>query len=72
MLFDDSGPFSKNNSTSCRCWYSLVGVGNERETRFLIGTGIKDSQAPDLSWPVIMDSFSQLAQPVEDPDSFGG
>ena len=72
MVFDDTGPVSKKNSTFCRCWYSLLGVGDERSTRFPIGTGLKDDPGPDLSWPVVLDSFAQLAQPVEDPESFGG
>ena len=72
MIFDDAGPVSKNNSTFCRCWFSLVGLGNEQETRFLIATCLKDEEGPDLSWPVVMESFAKLAAPLEDASSFGG
>eukprot|EP00974_Lingulodinium_polyedra_P050053 4813753-Lingulodinium_polyedra.AAC.2 len=64
MLFDDFGPVTSTRSTMARVWYSLVGVGSERETRFLLCTGMKGGSLPDLSWPVIMNSFEQLSRPV--------
>ena len=71
MIFDDAGPISATGSTFARCWYSLLGRGGEKECRFLICTGIKDGVGEDMSWPVILESFRQLAQPIE-PGKWGG
>jgi len=70
MLFDDAGPISKHQSTFARVWYSLLGVGAEKETRFLMATGLKTDRA-DRSWGPIMASLERLAGPVE-PGSWGG
>ena len=70
-LFDDSGPVSNSGSTFVRVWYSLLGVGSERETRFLINTCMKNNDLPDDSWRVIMNNFQQLAEPVQ-PGKWGG
>ena len=75
MVFDDAGPVSHTNSTFCRCFYSVLGMGSEKETRFLIGTGLKSNEEPDLSWGPIMDSFGKLALPVDrdsDAGNWGG
>ena len=71
MIFDDAGPFSNTCSTFARTWYSLLGLGAEKETRFLIGSGLKDGGVPDLSWDPIMESFQRLAEPVEE-GTWGG
>ena len=65
MLFDDAGPVSATSSSFARAWYSILGRGSERETRFLIITGIKDDAREYRSWPIILDSFKKLAEPVE-------
>lgn len=72
MLFDDAGPVSNTSSSFVRCWYSLLGGGSERHTRFLTATGIKgDDPTPDRSWSEIMGSFEKLAGAV-DGDEWGG
>ena len=71
MLFDDAGPISAHNSSFVRVWYSIVGRGNEKETRFLMCSGLKDKDKDDMSWPVILESFEELAKPVE-AGSWGG
>lgn len=63
MLFDDTGPVSSVLSSYARSWYSVLGKGGERECRFLICTGLKDEASTDMSWPLILESFRQLAQP---------
>ena len=70
LLFDDAGPVSATSSTFVRVFYSLVGNGSERETRYLIATGLKDGGLPDRSWPIMLDEFGRLAQPVAG-DSWG-
>eukprot|EP00974_Lingulodinium_polyedra_P125816 11195946-Lingulodinium_polyedra.AAC.1 len=40
-------------------------MGSERETRYLVATGLKDGGSPDRSWQFILDEFGRLAQPVE-------
>ena len=71
MIFDDAGPVSNISSTFVRCWYSVLGAGSERETRFLMSTGLKDAAGPDRSWGPIMQSFEDLAKPVA-PGDWGG
>ena len=71
MVFDDAGPVSNVSSSFIRCWYSLLGGGSEKETRFLINTGIKEDGKEDKSWAEILNSFERLAQPV-DGDKWGG
>jgi len=71
MIFDDAGPVSNTSSSFIRCFYSLLGGGSERETRFLIGTGIKEEGKEDRSWVEILKSFEQLAQPMGG-DKWGG
>ena len=66
IVFDDAGPFSATNITFARVWYSILGRGSEKESRFVISTGIKDNALEDWSWPVILDSFKRLAEPVEE------
>ena len=65
MLFDDAGPTSQTSSTFVRCLYSLLGVGSEGETRFLVATSLKEQGLPDESWTPLMNSFEELAQPTE-------
>lgn len=64
QLFDDAGPVSHTGSTSVRCWFSLLGHGGDKETRFLIGTAMKGDDVPDKSWEPILASFEELARPV--------
>ena len=72
MLFDDAGPVSNISSTFVRCWYSVLGIGSDRETRYLCATGLKEGNATeDKSWSVIMSQFEQLAQPAA-AGSWGG
>ena len=71
VLFDDAGPVSKANSTWCRVWYSLLGKGGERESRYLIASGLKDEPGEDKSWATVLASFEQLAAPVA-PGTWGG
>ena len=63
MLFDDAGPVSHVNSSFCRCWYSILGRGGEKQTRFLVCSGLKNSTNADRSWPLILESFARLAEP---------
>jgi hypothetical protein len=63
MLFDDSGPVSDANSSYARCYYSLLGVGSEKETRIIMATGLK-KEGNDLSWASILPSFEELAGDV--------
>ena len=70
MAFDDVGPISKHASSFARVWYSILGVGSEKECRYLMGTGIKNEQS-DRSWDLLMDSFEQLSRPIE-KGSWGG
>ena len=58
--------FLQNNSTCARVWYSILGRGSEKGSRFVISTGIKDNALEDRSWLVILDSFKRLAEPVEE------
>ena len=71
MLFDDVGPVTGTKSTFARVRYNLAGIGSERETRFLLGTGTDNNNLEDLAWPVIMNGFERLARDVE-PDDWGG
>ena len=75
VVFDDSGPFTENNSVFVRCFYSILGQGSEKHTRFLISTGVKvggnPDTTPDRSWEPIMQSFDRLAGPAEH-GSWGG
>ena len=72
LIFDDGVPVSEHASSYCRLWYSLLGSGIERETRFLMGTAYETgNDHPDLSWDVILDDFARLAGPVS-PGSWGG
>lgn len=71
MMFDDAGPVSKHASTYARMWYSLLGTGGDREARFLINTGLKNAKLTDRSWPMVLQSFERLAEPVAD-GSWGG
>ena len=41
VLFDDAGPVSKANSSYCRCYSSILGVGSEKESRVVIASGLK-------------------------------
>ena len=61
-VHDDAGPVSQNSSAFVRNWFSLLGHGRETETRFLLSTLVKEEHSlPDRSWPVILNSFEQLA-----------
>ena len=72
MIFDDAGPISKTSSSFVRCFYSILGIGSEKETRILIGTGLKEGRPEDdKSWPMILNQFRQLAEPVPE-GSWGG
>ena len=72
MLFDDAGPVSNISSTFVRCWYSLLGIGSDRESRYLCATGLKEAASDeDKSWSVTMSQFEQLAQPAA-AGSWGG
>ena len=72
MLFDDAGPVSNISSTFVRCWYSVLGIGSDRETRYLCATGLKEASATeDKSWSVIISQFGHLAQPAA-AGSWGG
>ena len=62
-LFDDAGPVSNSQSSYVRQWYSILGKGADRETHILLSTGLTNTQLPDQSWPVIMQSFENLARP---------
>ena len=53
-------------STCVRCFFSLLGVGGERETRLLLGTALKAEGKPDRSWDCRLQSFERLAQLVEE------
>ena len=65
VLFDDAGPISKANSSYCRCYYSILGIGSDKETRIIIATGLK-VEGIDRSWPPILGSFEDLAgEPAE-------
>ena len=66
MFFDDFGPVTSTRSTMARVWYSLLGVGSERECRYLLGTGLKDDSLEDKSWSVIMQSFEDLSGPLDE------
>ena len=66
MLFDDSGPYGNTGSTYVRVFYSLLGVGSEKQTRFLLSTGLTHQLLPDRSWDTILADFERLAAPVED------
>ena len=62
-LFDDAGPVSNSQSSYVRQLYSILGKGADRETHILLSTGLTNTQLPDQSWPVIMQSFENLARP---------
>ena len=50
-LFDDAGPVAHAHSSFVRCFFSITGQDMEMETRILLGTGLKEIELPDLSWP---------------------
>ena len=62
--FDDAGPISNShtNSSFVRIFYSLLGIGSEKETRYLMCTMLKVEEGEDKSWELIMASFEQLAR----------
>ena len=60
--FDDAGPISHTNSSCVRIFYSLLGIGSEKETRYLMCTMLKVEEGEDKSWELIMASFEQLAR----------
>ncbi len=64
VCIDDAGPVSNVSSSYARCSYSVTGRGNDKETRIVIGTGIKDGNLEDKSWQPIIESFDTLAGPV--------
>ena len=66
MSFDDTGPVSAVHSSYARSWYSVIGKGAERETRFLVCAGLKDGSTEDRSCPIILESFRKLAEPKEE------
>ena len=71
IVHDDAGPVSKSSSAYVRNWWSLLGVGRETETRFLLSTVMKEQhELPDLSWRAILRSFEELSRPVPD-DGWG-
>ena len=72
VVFDDAGPVSKTSSTYVRVWYSLLGRGSEKETRYLLATGTKSNKKQDRSWGPILDSFESLASATNEPGVWRG
>ena len=62
-MFDDDGPISNLSSAYVRQFYSVLGTGSDKETRYLLSTGISGSPLPDESWLALMPSFEKLASP---------
>ena len=71
MVFDDAGPVTNSCSTYVRLFYSILGVGSEKETRLLMSSSFTNRVEQDKSWQPIMDSFEKLSQPVS-PGTWGG
>ena len=72
MVFDDAGVTAKSQSAFVRVFYSLTGVGSAQETKVVTALAHKlPTDEEDTSWPPILDSFEQLAKPV-DADGCGG
>ena len=61
VMHDDAGPVSKYNSAYVRSFHSILGVGKELESRFLVCTYMKQAGCEDRSWPSIMRNFEDLA-----------
>jgi len=70
VLHEDGVPISKHQSAMVRSWASILGSGKERDTRFVISTHIKRSdiveETEDKSWPMVLQSFDEMSQPVGD------
>ena len=62
MLFDDAGPISNTSSSYVCVFYSLLGVGSDKQTRFLMATGLTGAHVEDKSWAPLMESFEKLAE----------
>ena len=60
MMFDDAGPISNTSSSYARVFYSLLGVGSDKQTRFLMATGLTGAHVEDKSWAPLMESFEKL------------
>ena len=71
VLHDDAGPISKRSSAYVRSFHSVLGVGAERESRFLVCSYLKGAGLEDRTWPALLDSFADLARPVEG-EAWGG
>ena len=63
MLCEDAGPVSTSKSSMIRIWYSLLGQGGERTTRYMINSYLKNTEEEDQSWPLVLRSFEMLAEP---------
>ena len=64
VIHEDAGPISKLSSAFVRSFHSVLGVGTELESRFLIASYVKRAGIEDKSLPLIMESFAELAGDV--------
>jgi len=64
VLHEDAVPISKHQSAYVRSWSSILGMGKETDTKYMICSYLKAvSDHPDRSWPLVLASFDELANP---------
>ena len=65
MFHEDEGPFSKTKSTNLLSWGSIVSIGDELETRFVVSSNVSvkgiDAMESRASWQEFFNEMDLLA-----------
>ena len=60
-VHEDAGPISKQLSGNCLSWSSMLGVGPEKLTKFIMATSVKQNTTDQAAWSAILEDFDMLA-----------